>query len=438
MNRLERLFAVTAAVSVMAPAANALQPKQYPDTVMIPERAIVVSGNQNNSGPLMAILYDTSDMHFTEPTAPRFLFLDREGKVAFGIGGYIKGTLQYDFDGSIDDGASFVTYDIPVPGNPAQRNKFYGNANHSTIFLQLVGRSKKFGFYQMYIQTNFSGNGTTGYGLKLKQAWLKVGYVTAGLANSTFVDVAAGTPVIEDQGPSGEVITKNILVRYTPRFNDHFSGAIGIEVPSASLSISTPEGESPMVEKINQRFPDIPIYVQYEWGGGASHVRLSGLFRNLSYRNLVKGQNAFHPGWAVQLSGKISATKDLTLFYQGAYGAGYGAYVNDLEGFGFDLVQSSTPGKMTAPRMTNFELGVRYNFSPSVFAAAAYSQARILKQGTLASDAYRYSQYLSVSGFWDIVPDLRVGLSYIRGQRTNFDHSHGHANSLMGLLQYNF
>lgn len=438
MKRLEKILAVTAVASVMAPAASALQPKQYPDTLMIPERAIVVSGDQTKSGPLVAILYDTSDMHFTEPTAPRFLFLDRRGKVAFGIGGYVKGTLQYDFDGSINDGASFTTYDIPVPGNPAQRNQFYGNANHSTIFLQLVGRNEKFGYYQMYIQTNFSGNGTTGYGLKLKQAWLKLGYVTAGLANSTFVDGAAGTPVIDDQGPSGEISNKTILVRYAPRFNDHFSAAIGVEVPKASMTVNTPEGENPLVEKINQRVPDIPIYVQYEWNGGASHVRLSGLFRDLSYRNLVKSQNAFHAGWAIQLSGIIRPVKELTLFYQGAYGAGYGAYINDLADFGYDLVPSATPGKMTAPRLASFELGARYNFSPNVFAAATYSQARVMKQGQLTSDTYRYGQYFAVSGFWDIVPDLRVGLSYIRGQRTNFDHTHGHANSLMGLLQYNF
>lgn len=438
MNLFKTLIAAVVAVAATAPTASALKPKEYPDTLMIPKRAVVVSGDETKSGSLMAILYDTSDLHFTDPSAPRFLFLDRQGKVALGIGGYVKGTVQYDFGGSINDGASFITYDIPVPMNPAQRNQFYGNANHSTIFLQLVGHSEKFGYYQMYIQTNFSGDGATGYGLKLKQAYLKVGYVTVGLANSTFVDGAAGTPTIEDQGPAGEVSRKNILVRYAPRFSDHLSGAIGVEVPQASLTINTPEGADPTVAKINQRVPDIPAYVQYEWDGGKSHVRLSGLFRDLSYRNLVSGQNSFRAGWAIELSGKIMPIPALSLFYQGAYGQGYGSYLNDLDGHGMDLIQSSVPGKMTAPRLANFELGVRYDFRPNIFMAATYSQARVLRQGTLSGSDYRYGQYLSVSGFWDIVPDLRVGLSYLHGNRANFDRSHGHANSVMGMLQYSF
>lgn len=438
MNLNNKIVIAALAVSAFTVETSALQPKQYPDTVMIPERALIFSGSPEHSGPLMAVLYDTSDLHFSDPSAPRFLFLDRKGKVAFGIGGYIKGTMQYDFAGSIDDGASFVTRDIPVPSEPSQRSQFYGNANHSTIFMQLVGRSSRFGFYQMYIQTNFTGDGPKGYGLKLKQAYLKLGYVTAGLTNSTFVDGAAGTPTIDDQGPAGETGSKNILVRYAPRFSNHFMGAIGIEVPDASYTITAPADGNATVKKINQRVPDIPIYVQYEWGGGASHIRLSGLFRDLSYRDLITGRNRFKAGWAVQLSGKANFADRLTLFYQGAYGQGYGQYVNDLQDGGFDLVEASTPGRMRAPRTANFEIGARYNFRPDFFVSASYSQARLFGVSELGPDTYRYGQYLSVTGFYDIIPDLRVGLEYLHGSRNDCDGCHGSANRLIGMLQYSF
>lgn len=433
MNTRQHIFGTLAlAAALCTPSAHALHPKEHPDTFLVPQRAVVVSGDHTKAGSLLAILYDTSELHFTEPSAPRFLFLDREGKVAFGIGGYLKGTLQYDFDGSTDTGSSFITYDIPVPNNGVQRSQFYGNANHSTIFLQLVGKSSRFGYYQMYIQTNFSGNGTTGYGLKLKQAYLKVGYVTAGLTNSTFVDGAAGTPVIDDQGPSGEMSRKNVLLRYAPRFSDHLSAAISIEMPSVSYTTDD------AVKKINPRVPDIPLYLQYEWNGGKSHVRLSGLFRDLYYRNVASGKNCNKIGWAAQLSGIISLTPRLTLLYQGAYGRGYGAYVNDLSGFGMDLVYSGTSGKMEAPRMANFELGARYNVTPNLFFAGTYSQARTFGIAHLGADTYRYGQYISLSGFYDIFSDLRIGLQYLRGDRADYDRRHGHANSLMGMLQYNF
>lgn len=430
--RVKILGALALTAAWCAPASQALQPKELPDTFLIPERAIVVSGDHTKAGSLLAILYDTSELHFSEPSAPRFLFLDREGKVALGIGGYLKGTLQYDFDGSPDTGSSFSTYQIPVPNNGSQRSQFDGTANHSTIFLQLVGKSSRFGYYQMYIQTNFSGNGNKGYGMKLKQAYFKIGYVTAGLANSTFVDGAVGTPVIDDQGPSGEMSRKNILMRYAPRFNNHFSAAISAEVPDVSYTTDD------AVKKINPRVPDIPLYVQYEWGGGKSHVRLSALLRDLYYRNTNTGKNASKFGWAAQLSGIIAITPSLTFLYQGAYGRGYGAYINDLSGFGMDLVYSETTGEMSAPRLANFELGARYNVNPNLFFSAAYSQARTFGLSHLGGDTYRYSQYITVSGFYNIFSDLRVGLEYIRGERNNYDRQSGHANSIMGMLQYSF
>lgn len=432
MSLFKSILATAVAATACAPAIHALQPKEYPDTVMIPERAVVVTGDGTKSGPLMAILYDTSDFHFSDPSAPRFLFLDRQGKVAFGIGGYVKGTLQYDFDGAIDDGSNFTTYDIPVPRDPAQVSQFYGNANNSTIFLQLVGRSERFGYYQMYVQTNFTGNGNTGYGLKLKQAYLSVGYVTAGLATSTFVDNAAGTPTIDDEGPSGEMSCKNVLMRYAPRFNNHFSAAVSVEMPKVSVTANDD------TKRINPRVPDIPLYVQYAWDGGRSHVRMSGLFRDLYYRDLASGRNRSSIGWAAELSAKISLSKEFTLFAQGAYGKGYGAYINDLGGNGFDLVYSSTEGKMTTPRLTNFELGMRYNLRSNLFFAASYSQARTFGLSHLGPDTYRYGQYVSVTGFYDVVPDLRIGLEYLHGDRADYDRQHNTANRIMGMIQYSF
>lgn len=432
MNRFNRLTLAVAATLATASSAFALQPKDYSAGIRIPERAVIVTGDSARSRHLVAVLYDTEEFHFSDPSAPRFLFLDREGKVALGIGGRLKGTLQYDFGGAIDDGASFIPFDIPVPQNPAQRNQFYGNANHSQIFLQLVGHSKRFGYYQMYIQTEFSNDGSKRYGLKLKQGYLTVGYVTAGLASSTFVDGSVGTPVIDDQGPAGEMCRKNVLLRYAPRFNNHFSGAIAAEMPPMSM---TP-GEQ--VTKINQRVPDIPLYVQYQYGKAKNHVRVSALLRNLSYRDDAAGKNRFATGWAVQLSGKQNIYGGLTFLYQGAYGAGYGSYLNDLSGNGLDLVPSATPGKMHAQRTASFELGLRYNVTPSLMLSGTYSQARILKQGQLPATEYHFGQYIAASAFYSLTSELQIGLEYLRGQRNDFSGESAHANRIMGLVQFSF
>lgn len=425
-----RILLASAVMAVTGIAS--VQSAELPDTLYIPERAIVVTGNQQKASDLMAVLYNRSDLHYSDPNAPRFLFFDREGKVAFGIGGYAKGTVQYDFDGSINEGSSFTTYDIPVPLNPAQRNAFDGTANHSTIFLQLVGRSSKFGYYQMYIQTNFSGNGPNGYGLKLKQAYVSLGNVTAGLTRSTFVDGSAGTPTIDDEGPAGEATGKNILLRYARTFGKGFRVAASVEVPQTSFTTNE------YVSHISQRVPDIPVNIQYSWDNGNSHIRLSGLLRDLSYRDLVTSKNQFKFGWAAQLSGTWAVTPAFRTYFQGAYGRGYGRYVNDLEGNGFDLIPSTTPGKMEAPRTMNYELGLQYNVTPALFFAGSYSRATVFGQSHLGPDTYRYGQYLSVSGFYDVVSELRIGIEYLHGNRKDVSGQSGRANRIMGMIQYNF
>lgn len=431
MNTLHR-FALGLLSIATFMQASALVPEVETDTFLIPQRAVVATGNPDNGRHLVGVLYNPINAHFSDPSAPRFLFLDREGKVAFGIGGYVKGTLSYDFCGAIDNGPLFIPFDIPVPMNPAQRNQFGASANHTTIFMQLVGTTEHFGNYQVYVQTNFSGNGATGYGLKLKQAYLSLGYVTAGLARSTFVDGSAGTPVIDDQGPAGEMSAKNILLQFRPQFNRFWSAAISIENPDASYTVNS------STEAIKQRFPDIPAYVQYQWHGGKSHIRLSGLLRNLSYRDLTYSKNHFVTAWAAQLSGMIAFNKYATIFYQGAFGRGYGRYLNDLAGQGYDLIPDGISGKLKAPQTMNFEVGMRLNLSSSAFLAASYSQVRVYGQQALGPSAYRYGQYVSVTGFYDIVPDLRIGLEYLYGNRADLSRVHGHANRITGMLQYSF
>ncbi len=427
-----RLSSVAIAATACSIGAGA-ETTAETDTVMIPERVISLGSQHPDANDLIAILYNRQDLHYSDPSSPRFIFIDRKGSVLFGIGGYVKGTVQYDFDGAIDDGANFTTYDIPVPANPSLRNQFYSNANQSTFFVQLLGRTERFGTYEMFIQTNFSGGGVKGYDLKLKQAYLRLGYVTAGLTSSVFVDGAAGTPTIDDEGPAGEMSGKNILLKYAPRLTKNLSVAVSIENPSAGYRLSN------TTEAINQRFPDIPAYIQYGWDDGDSHIRLSGLLRNLSYRDITAGRNRFATGWAAQLSGVIKACDRLNIFYQGAYGHGYAHYINDLGDANVDLIPDpENESRLHAPAMCNFEGGVQINLASNAFIAASYSQAHLYQATSLGPDTYKRGQYVSLSGFYEIIPDLTIGLEYLHGARTNVDHASNHANRVEGMLKFSF
>lgn len=414
-------------LSALAPV-SVTAVKHYPDTVMIPERSVVIGTERENApADLIAILYSRENLDFQDPRAPRFLFLDRSGKVALGIGGYVKGTMAYDFCGTMDNGGS-TTYDIAVPDDPASRNKFNMDASHSTLFLKMVGRTSKLGYLTMYIQTNFTGN-NGGYGMKLKQAYIQLGYVTAGLARSSFED-PSGPPTIDAQGPCGEVSAKNVQLQYAPVLSDHWRMGVSIENPKASYTCIPG-----MSEPISQRCPDIPAYIQY--GQGDNHVRLSGLFRQLSYRDMAAGRNHFVTGWGVQLSGQTQFGPGFTFYYGTAYGKGIAHYLNDLDGQGLDLINDGG-GRMKAPATFAFTGGLQYDFSPRLFVSASYSQCRLYGQRTLGADAYRYGQYLVANAFYTIIPDCMLGIEYNYGSRTDCSGTRGDANRIYAAIQYSF
>ena len=418
------IFAILASSSATVYAHN-----DKDDSFLIPQRAVIVTGDSLKGKKLIEVLYTPANRHFRDPSAPRFLLLDREGKVAFGIGGSIKGTASYDFCGAIDQ-SSFITYDIPVPKNPALRDKLNASINNSSLFMQLVGSTEHFGNYQMYVQTYVTNLGDSGFGLRLRYAYLSLGYVTAGLTSSTFVDGNAGVATIDNQGPCGELYAQNVLVQYNPHFGNHWSAALSVEMPKATYTLAE------NTESLNQRVPDIPAYIQYAWGK-KSHIRLSALYRNLSYRDLASGKNRFVTGWAAQLSGVAELTPALTMYYQGIAGKGYGRCVNDFAGNGLDLIPDGN-GRLKAPTGMNFEIGFQYEFSPKAFIASSYSQARLYGQHSLGSDAYRYGQYVSMSGFYNIVPDLQIGLEYLYGNRADINHVHNHANRINAMLKFSF
>lgn len=423
---MKRLFTALCAAVCLLPAGAATMPL---DT--IPERAIVLTGDKMEPVHIgnIAELYSRENLAFQDPSAPRFLFLDKKGTVALGIGGYLKATAEYDFDGAVDN-EGFVTSLIPVPMNPAQRNRFGATAQNSTLFLKLVTKPTKMGRVTVYFQTSFSG---PSWSLVLKQAYLRVGHVTLGKTRSTFADGPAMAPTVDNEGPSGQVTSKNMMVQYISPSYKGFSFAASVEVPKASYTLT------PSTEAIAQRCPDIPAYIQYAWDKGNSHVRLSGIMRQLSYRDELHEKNHMKTGWGVQFSTVASITPAVGIFGHYTMGRGIASFVNDLGGDGYDLIpEAGQPGKLRAPRVGAYTAGVQYNFSPKVFATASYSRARLYGASNLGGDTYSYGQYIVANVFYNIWGDLQLGAEYIHGTRKDYSGLSGKANRINAMLQYSF
>lgn len=402
------------------------------DTLYVPERAVILHGDKNIADKdVMAVFYTREDLAPNDPDAPRFLLLDKQGKIAFGIGGQLKATASYDMRGSIK-GTGFSTYDIPVPDNPAQRSGMTADLSRSSLFLKLVGKSSKLGMFQVYFQANFTGD-NGGYGFKLKQAYATLGHFTLGLTNSTFVDAATQAPTVDPEGPSGQVSSKNVLFRYITPVRKGWSGAVSLEMPSTTYTLSSE------TQALSARVPDIPVYLQYAWAPG-QHFRISAIFRDMAYRDLKTGRNCLQPGYGVKLSTITNVDKYgiVQLFGHVAYGRGIGKYINDLSGNGFDLVYDESAGKLEAPQMMGWTAGVEVHATNRLNFTGAFSRAQLFGVDHLGGDTYRYGQYLDVNAFYNFNADFRIGAEYLHGWRKNYNDEMGTANRIDVLVQYSF
>ena len=393
---------------------------------------IITDESRHSDNETIKAIYEANGLHFQDPRAPRFLFLDRKGRVALGIGGYMKGTLSVDM-GGIADNPDFVTADIPTPNRPDMRSQFQMDASTSRIFLKLVGKRTPVGDFTVYLESDFRGGDAGSYAMRLRQAYISMGGLRIGKAWSTFCDPASAPPTVDFEGPSGAVFARNMQIQYSHRLDKHWSFAAAIEAPSASYTPRTGQSEA-----IRQRIPDIPAYVQYEWGGGESHIRLSGLLRALSYRNLVSAENKYAIGWASQLSGMVEIIPQLTFYYQASYGRGYADYMNDLGGFGYDLVAKPEGGEMSAPYALGFVGGLQYYISNKLFLSTSASQCRLYNEGAYRPDGYKYAQYMVVNAFYTPFNNCQLGVEYLYGSRHNYDRTEGKAHRINAMIQYNF
>lgn len=213
-----------------------------------PGPVVIISKDKNGKEELINVFEETQRPHFHDPRAPRFLLTDQQGKFALGIGGYLKTTMEYDFNGIVDD-VDFIPALIPQPGSTAVRNQFQMDASTSTIFLKLVGRTKHLGNFIVYTAGNFRGSGKT---FELQNAYLSFLGFTMGYDTGLFMDLAAAPPTIDFQGPDGMTFYRATQLRYEANLIKGLKVGVGVEMPSVD---GTPAKD---VRIGKQRMPDIP------------------------------------------------------------------------------------------------------------------------------------------------------------------------------------
>lgn len=383
-------------------------------------------------GLMLERFYYDQFRHAQDPRAPYFMFMSKTGKLAMGVGGQIKIRGYFDWNGSIPS-VGFTPYLIPIPKNPTAMRNLSASASGTGLFFTILGSNKILGDYLGYFQADFSGYNNRGF--RIKKAYLTFRDWTVGYATTTFEDTKAEPETVDGSGPNGINSKKNVLVRYLHTFKkNHWSVAGSLEFPTTSITTT-----DTLTKPCNSYLPDIAAFVQYQWNHNQSHVRLSGLFRTLTYRDLLMKRNYNVMGWGVQLSTVIKALPQFNIFGIFSTGRGHASYTTDLGNGDFDLIEDyDNPGKLYAPLAAGFVFGLQYYFKPNLYSNLALSEQTYYPKHDPHNDQYKYGFYGVANIFWDITPRLEIGLEYLHGRRRNFDHMRADADRVMAMFMLSF
>ncbi len=376
---------------------------------------------------LISAFYEEQFRQFHDPEAPTFMFLTRDSRLAMGIGGKVMLRGWYDWHGS-QPGPGFYPFNIKIPSDPTENRYLGSSINNTSVIATILGRRNSLRF-RLYVQATFFSPH-----IEIQRAYVQLNDFTLGLATSTFEDIGAAPPTIDSQGPNGRITKDQVLARYIHTFKNGWSIGGGIEIPSARINAIDNETKA-----CREHTPDIAALLQYSWDHGSSYVRLSGLFRSMTYRNLLTNKNHNVTGWGAQLSGTAATTPSLILYYSGVVGQGIGSYETDFLSQNYDLVgERDKPGELTAPLMMGLTAGVQYWFSPKVFASLSAGKLQYYQKNPLHDSEYRYGLYGAANLFWKYTPRLLSGIEYIVGKRKNFNGAQRNANRLSLMVSYSF
>lgn len=379
---------------------------------------------------------ETRRCGFQQAHNPQFIFSTRNNRFALGIGGIVTLRTSYDFNGAMGS-IDFIPYDIPMSRGYANRQRVMMDASTSRIFLKAIINSRMLGRVHIYTDMDFRGGDEFSYLPRLRSAYVEVGGFTIGRDVTTFCDLAAAPETIDFQGPNAYNFAFNEMIRYEHSFlRNHLTVGIAAEMPQVSATYG--EHFSP----IYQRVPDGIAYIQYAWGENrSSHIRASGVIRDMYLHDNVNGKNTTQLGWGAQFSGHIDLGRWVDLYMNGVYGRGITPYIQDLAGAPYDFAYNpSNPERMQTMPMWGWQAAAQINIIPGkMWLAGGYSEVRLEKHnGYLSDNQYHKGDYIFGNAFCNLSPNFTIAVEYLHGSREDMGGSKSSANRVSLMARYNF
>ncbi len=366
--------------------------------------------------------------HPQDPDLPQFFIRSANTKLELGIGGFVRLTGSFDFNGVISS-YDFITYDIPVGNTVPVEKRLYLDAHQSRLFAEVLGKVNGKSI-RIYIETDFYSDQ---YYPRLRHAYGQIGSFLMGQTWSSLMDLDAMPNTIDFEGPNSAIALRQPMIRYSGKFGKQFRLTAAMEFPDVSMSYRSP------YERDQQFVPDLILALKF--GNKNNHIQCGGVLRSMTFRDTLAEKTEMLHGYGASLSGKISVFHSGSMMFQASGGTGIAKYIQDISGQGLDGVSESSNDVATMATIPvwGFYIAYEQHWSKHFYSTFTYGLTNIPDTYSLPSgDEYELGQYASANIFWNMNTYTTIALEYLWGQRRNYGNEQGKANRINAMAQFTF
>jgi len=352
----------------------------------------------------------------------------KDSSLKVSVYGFIKLNFTYDFK-DLNKSDLFKPSSIPMTGS--EDDNFFMSAKQTRAGL-MVYKETSFGTIKGVVEGDFH-NTSTGVGgiFRLRHAYINVKNLTIGMTWSNFFDIETNPNTVDFEGPNSSTLSRVPQIRYEYQRKNHVWG-LSIENPLIDISLQ-PNGN---INLKNQRFPDLVPSYRYESENGSS-IKLALLGREVLYTELSTEQTKRLLGYGMGIFVKWKLFSNDNLKFQLVRGTGIAAYIEDLNGLGYDAIETAT-GKLETLPITGGFISYKHQWSRALNSTLVLGGLQTDNNSSLVNNDYRRGRYGALNLFYTPVSSLDFGIECLVGQRKNQDNQVGYAQRVQAAAVFKF
>ena len=369
---------------------------------------------------------------------------DTELKPRVNVNGFAEMDVIYDFN-RLDPDWNSALRASKIPVNPEDpgwgtNGEVILSVKYSRLSVQgIIPTNHKWGDIKTIFEFDLFGvaanAGETAFHLRL--AYGEMGPLLAGQDWTTFMDLSVFPNYFEYWGPSGQILIRNPMVRYTFDLGDDSKLAFAIEHPGSQVDPGQIREVDPSLNVTSiHNVPDLIARYRIEklWG----HFQAAGLIRSLGYDAIGDSIDLIHGnefGWGLNLSSVVNLYQRDKLRLQFVFGEGYAGYNDDG---GVELAPDENSNAVTPFQygiVVFYDIFWNKHWTNSI----GYSETtQDNSAGQLDNALYKLQYAIFNTTYHIVTGKAMVALEYQFGKRYNKNKATANDNRIMFTAKFLF